>query len=159
MFLTTGALFILVVDIHAYSAENSREDALNQWLDILQSRVPGSVVLLVGTHSDLFGANSAECSERTEGFKAGGSWERNWCDVLCVRQIALFVNRNSTTRYWVPSSVSLHFVCLTWLGQVPPNTSYEVPRERAVYVEREPIVECYHVVLVFRQWGLPDDCR
>lgn len=71
MFLTAGALFILVVDIHAYSVKHSREDALDLWLDILQSRVPGSVVLLVGTHSDLFGANPAECIERTDGFKRG----------------------------------------------------------------------------------------
>ncbi|CAM9524551.1 unnamed protein product [Ectocarpus sp. 12 AP-2014] len=69
MFLTPGALFILVVDMHAYSVKNSPVDALDQWLDILQSRVPGSVVLLVGTHSDLFVANSAECSQRMESFK------------------------------------------------------------------------------------------
>ncbi|CAM9606195.1 unnamed protein product [Laminaria digitata] len=69
MFLTPGALFILVVDLHAYSVRNSPEDALDQWLDILQSRVPGAVVLLVGTHSDLFGANLAESSARTDGFK------------------------------------------------------------------------------------------
>ena len=37
----------------AYSA-NGREGALEKWLDALQSRVPGSVVLLVGTHGDLF---------------------------------------------------------------------------------------------------------
>lgn len=53
MFLTPDALFVLVVDVFAYS-EDSREDALEQWLDILQSRVPGSVVLLVGTHGDSF---------------------------------------------------------------------------------------------------------
>ncbi|CAN0448714.1 unnamed protein product, partial [Ectocarpus fasciculatus] len=35
-------------------------DALEQWLDILQARVPGSVVLLVGTHTDLFEDNAAE---------------------------------------------------------------------------------------------------
>lgn len=70
MFLTTGALFVLVVDVFAYSTENSPEDALGQWLDILQSRVPGSVVLLVGTHSDSF-VNSTECSKRMERFKKG----------------------------------------------------------------------------------------
>jgi len=39
MFLTPDALFVLVVDMFAYSAKHSREDALDQWLDILQSRV------------------------------------------------------------------------------------------------------------------------
>lgn len=70
MFLTPDALFILVVDMFAYSDANSREDALEQWLDILQSRVPGSVVLIVGTHSDSF-ASSAMLSERMESFKRG----------------------------------------------------------------------------------------
>lgn len=74
MFLTPDALFVLVVDMFAYLEEQSREDALDQWLDILQSRVPGSVVLLVGTHSDVFGANSAKSNERMDSFKKGGSW-------------------------------------------------------------------------------------
>lgn len=74
MFLTPGALFVLVVDMFAYLDERSREDALEEWLDILQSRVPGSVVLLVGTHSDSFGADSATCCERTDGFKKGWSF-------------------------------------------------------------------------------------
>lgn len=72
MFLTPDALFILVVDMFAYSDLNSREDALEQWLDILQSRVPGSVVLVVGTHRDCF-ASSTMCSERTNSFKRGPS--------------------------------------------------------------------------------------
>lgn len=71
MFLTPGALFVLVVDMFAYSEDgHSREDALQQWLDILQARVPGSVVLLVGTHSDSFGS-PAECSKRAERFLKG----------------------------------------------------------------------------------------
>ncbi|CAN0301081.1 unnamed protein product, partial [Ectocarpus fasciculatus] len=44
-------------------------DALEQWLDILQARVPGSVVLLVGTHTDLFEDNAAEGTKRTGSFK------------------------------------------------------------------------------------------
>ncbi len=71
MFLTPGALFVLVVDMFAYSEDgHSREDALEQWLDILQARVPGSVVLLVGTHSDSFDSPAA-CSKRTERFLKG----------------------------------------------------------------------------------------
>ncbi|CAM9092024.1 unnamed protein product [Laminaria digitata] len=69
MFLTAGALFILVVDLYAYSVKKSPEDALEQWLDILQSRVPGAVVLLLGTHTDLFGSNLAESRARKDGFK------------------------------------------------------------------------------------------
>lgn len=48
MFLTPDALLVLVVDMFAYSDVNSSKDALEQWLDILQARVPGSVVLIVG---------------------------------------------------------------------------------------------------------------
>lgn len=71
MFLTPGALFVLVVDIFAYSEDgHSREDAVEQWLDILQARVPGSVVLLVGTHGDLFDS-SADCSKRVKRFLEG----------------------------------------------------------------------------------------
>lgn len=71
MFLTPGALFVLVVDMFAYSEDgHSREDALDQWLDILQARVPGSVVLLVGTHSDSFNS-PADCSKRVKRFLKG----------------------------------------------------------------------------------------
>lgn len=82
MFLTPDALFLLVVDMFAYSAKHSREDALDQWLDILQSRVPGSIVLLVGTHSDKFGANEDEFSGRKLRFNRGGSnrWDEDCCD-------------------------------------------------------------------------------
>ncbi|CAM9778627.1 unnamed protein product, partial [Pylaiella littoralis] len=74
MFLTPGALFVLVVDVFAYSEDGdgySREDALEQWLDILQARVPSSVVLLVGTHSDLFGS-PADCGKRVKRILEGG---------------------------------------------------------------------------------------
>jgi len=70
LFLTQGALFVLVLDIFAYSETQTRENALEQWLDILQSRVPGSVVLLVGTHADKF-ASSADCDDRMELVKKG----------------------------------------------------------------------------------------
>ncbi|CAN0216127.1 unnamed protein product, partial [Ectocarpus fasciculatus] len=69
MFLTPGALFVLVVDMFTYAEGHSREDALEQWLDILQARVPGSVVLLVGTHTDLFEDDAAEGAERIDSFK------------------------------------------------------------------------------------------
>lgn len=61
----------------AYS-EHGREAALEQWLDILQSRVPGSVVLLVGTHSYSF-KNEDECTEQVDRFKQGVSP----CSIAC----------------------------------------------------------------------------
>ncbi|CAB1109595.1 unnamed protein product [Ectocarpus sp. CCAP 1310/34] len=69
MFLTQGALFVLVVDMFAYAEGHSPEDAVEQWLDILQARVPGAVLLLVGTHTDLFEDNATECTKRTDRFK------------------------------------------------------------------------------------------
>lgn len=54
----------------AYSDVNSRKDALEQWLGILQARVPGSVVLIAGTHSDS-SVSSAMRKERIESFKRG----------------------------------------------------------------------------------------
>ncbi|CAB1119512.1 unnamed protein product [Ectocarpus sp. CCAP 1310/34] len=74
MFLTPGALFVLVVDMFTYEVGQSKEDALEQWLEILQARVPGSIMLLVGTHTDLFKANAAECTRRTDSFKEGRSY-------------------------------------------------------------------------------------
>lgn len=70
MFLTPGALFVLVVDLFRYSGAHSREEAVEQWLQILQSRVPGSVVLIVGTHSDFF-PSSAACDARVEKLEEG----------------------------------------------------------------------------------------
>ena len=82
IFLTPDALFVLVVDMSAYSKTGqSREEALEQWLDILQSRVPGSVVLLVGTHGDSFDSPE-ECSKRVECFLKGescGTWTQTPC--------------------------------------------------------------------------------
>ncbi|CAM9669367.1 unnamed protein product [Ectocarpus sp. 12 AP-2014] len=68
LFLTQGALFVLVVDMFAYSERHSRHDALEQWLNILQAKVPGSVVLLVGTHTDLFEDNADKCAKRMDRF-------------------------------------------------------------------------------------------
>ncbi|CAM9397454.1 unnamed protein product, partial [Ascophyllum nodosum] len=65
IFLTKGALYILVVDISTYRVEHTREEAMEQWIDIIQSRVPGAVVLLVGTHRDTL-ENAGLCDERIE---------------------------------------------------------------------------------------------
>lgn len=63
----------------AYRDEHGKEDALEQWLDILQSRMPGAVVLLVGTHKDLFD-DSKKRERRINDFKNGActsSWSHD----------------------------------------------------------------------------------
>lgn len=59
IFLTKGALFILVVDLFELVDHNregiaDRSDAIFRWLDILHERVPGASVALVGTHTGKF---------------------------------------------------------------------------------------------------------
>lgn len=56
LFLTDGALHLLVVDLHKFDQDPlSRGDAIYIWLDSLLCRVPTSVVLVVATHTDAFG--------------------------------------------------------------------------------------------------------
>lgn len=60
IFLTEGALFILVVDLFKLGKDemcagtSDPRGAIFRWLDILHERVPGAVVALVGTHGDHF---------------------------------------------------------------------------------------------------------
>lgn len=60
IFLTEGALFILVVDLFELARDekcagiSDPRGAIFRWLDILHERVPGAVVALVGTHGDHF---------------------------------------------------------------------------------------------------------
>lgn len=109
MFLTPDALFILVVDMFAYVEEHSREDALDLWLDILQSRVPGSVVLLVGTHIDSFGGDSAKCNERLRRFEEGRS---SWGEL-----VVMHIENHSAVRYICPKYT--HLKNSTTYGCVP----------------------------------------
>ncbi|CAN0244153.1 unnamed protein product [Pylaiella littoralis] len=60
LFLTEGALFLLVVDLHLFSEEMG-SDATNftdtrgrvyWWLEMLHMRVPGAAIALVGSHVD-----------------------------------------------------------------------------------------------------------
>ncbi|CAM9975932.1 unnamed protein product, partial [Choristocarpus tenellus] len=52
-FLSTGALHLLVVDLNKfYHEESDRGKLVYSWLDLLLCRVPGSSVLVVGTHID-----------------------------------------------------------------------------------------------------------
>ncbi|CAM9405323.1 unnamed protein product [Ectocarpus fasciculatus] len=56
LFLTSGALHLLVVDLHKFACDpSSTGDTVYVWLDSLLCRVPGSVVLVVATHADAFG--------------------------------------------------------------------------------------------------------
>ncbi|CAM9909050.1 unnamed protein product [Ectocarpus sp. 12 AP-2014] len=60
LFLTKGALFLLVVDLHAFSKEmGSGVDNFTDprrriywWLEMLHMRVPGAAIALVGSHVD-----------------------------------------------------------------------------------------------------------
>ncbi|CAN0164740.1 unnamed protein product [Scytosiphon promiscuus] len=60
LFLTKGALFLLVVDLHAFSKEvQSAVDDFTDprgriywWLEMLYMRVPGAAIALVGSHVD-----------------------------------------------------------------------------------------------------------
>ncbi|CAN0171033.1 unnamed protein product [Scytosiphon promiscuus] len=60
LFLTKGALFLLVVDLHAFSKEVQRavddftdpRGRIYWWLEMLYMRVPGAAVALVGSHVD-----------------------------------------------------------------------------------------------------------
>lgn len=59
IFLTKGALFILVVDLfelvtHRRQGIDDPRGAIFKWLDILHERVPGAAVALVGTHTGKF---------------------------------------------------------------------------------------------------------
>lgn len=60
IFLTEGALFLLVVDLFELGRDvkcagiSDPRGAIFRWLDILHERVPGAVVALVGTHGDRF---------------------------------------------------------------------------------------------------------
>lgn len=52
---------LLVVDLYKFHRESScRGDALHIWLDVLLSRVPGCVLLVVATHGDCFNENRGE---------------------------------------------------------------------------------------------------
>lgn len=59
IFLTKGALFVLVVDLFELVTRRREgvddpRGAIFRWLDILHERVPGAHVALVGTHTDKF---------------------------------------------------------------------------------------------------------
>ncbi|CAM9766613.1 unnamed protein product, partial [Sphacelaria rigidula] len=61
LFLTEGALQLLVVDLDKYSRDTScRGDTVYIWLDALLCRLPGCSVLVVATHTDLFGENRGQ---------------------------------------------------------------------------------------------------
>ena len=61
LFLTKGALFLLVVDLYAFSQEvrsgvenyTDPRGRIYWWLEMLQMRVPGAALALVGSHTDL----------------------------------------------------------------------------------------------------------
>lgn len=71
LFLTDGALHLLVVDLHMFDRDPlSRGNAVYLWLDSLLCRVPGSAVLVVATHSDAFGDDDERCAAALEDLEA-----------------------------------------------------------------------------------------
>lgn len=71
IFLSQGALHLLVVDLLQYSIKPSKRDEMvNVWLDTLQRHVPGSNVLVVATKTDRltggFEANLGDLQRRVE---------------------------------------------------------------------------------------------
>ncbi|CAM9435866.1 unnamed protein product, partial [Choristocarpus tenellus] len=63
-FLTMGALNLLVVDLYKfYHEESDKGKLVCSWLDLLLCKVPGSSVLVVGTHIDCMkGDDEVECA-------------------------------------------------------------------------------------------------
>ncbi|CAM9594305.1 unnamed protein product, partial [Choristocarpus tenellus] len=63
-FLTMGALNLLVVDLNKFYHEESEGGKLvYSWLDLLLCKVPGSSVLVVGTHIDCMkGDDEVDCA-------------------------------------------------------------------------------------------------
>ncbi|CAM9960831.1 unnamed protein product [Ectocarpus sp. 4 AP-2014] len=71
LFLTDGALHLLVVDLHKFDRDPlSRGNAVHVWLDSLLCRVPDSVVLVVGTHVDAFGDDLERLAVALQNLKA-----------------------------------------------------------------------------------------
>lgn len=58
LFLSSGALFLLVVDLARFVNEpSSRSDSIHIWLDKVVCRTPGAVVQIVATHIDELSIN------------------------------------------------------------------------------------------------------
>ncbi|CAM9165329.1 unnamed protein product [Ectocarpus sp. 6 AP-2014] len=71
MFLTDGALHLLVVDLHKFDLDVlSRGGGVYIWLDSLLCRVPGSAVLVVATHADAFGDDHERSAGALEALQA-----------------------------------------------------------------------------------------
>lgn len=63
LFLTEGALHLLVVDLYKFAQDSScHGDVLYVWLDVLMCRVPACKVLLVASHADKFGGDKERIS-------------------------------------------------------------------------------------------------
>lgn len=67
LFYTKWALYLLVIDLHKFSREiHSRDEMVDSWLDALLCGVPGSIILVVPTHTDLIGGD-AKIAEALSG--------------------------------------------------------------------------------------------
>lgn len=81
LFLTKGALFLLVVDLHAFSKEvQSGVDNFTDprgrvywWLEMLHMRVPGAAIALVGSHVDDMEKEGADVELAGNRLHTGGA--------------------------------------------------------------------------------------
>lgn len=105
LFLTGGALHLLVVDLHKFHHDRSfRGEAVYVWLDILLCRVPGCALLVIATHADKFNGGEEQVEGARSDLEAGinrhlvekrQEWERavesmhHGIDVLAVPSLTL----------------------------------------------------------------------
>ncbi|XP_078616170.1 uncharacterized protein LOC144884613 [Branchiostoma floridae x Branchiostoma japonicum] len=80
-FMTPDALNVLTVNLETYNCtQQSFDEAVGLWLDTLNTRVPGAVVTIVGSKTDM--CSDSEIDEKTrdiqEKFKDHqGTWQRS----------------------------------------------------------------------------------
>jgi GTPase SAR1 family protein len=74
LFLTSGALYMLVFDLHKYECtDESFQRLVMDWVRSIQARCPGVKLMLVGTHADMIegeGESEARCNHVIQSLQA-----------------------------------------------------------------------------------------
>lgn len=99
-FLSPGALYVLVVNLKAYSPKNFYAH-VGYFLHLLGAKVPHAVVCLVGTHADLCGEVEVE-EKNLDIHRQIGLQEKR--DIQSLRSLALQVDQALEQGYNVRSS-------------------------------------------------------
>ena len=69
LFITSQALFVLVVDVHRYDPDTNHDAVAQRWLDAIEARATQPVeVVLVLTHADMLD-DEAEVERRAEALR------------------------------------------------------------------------------------------